>query len=127
MQKDMKQVRRKLKMSRLLHSYERNLDQEQAKDYNHMVQQNKEFQKRRDQNNWQDEVLGTQPLDEFDLSPALESLCYIEEELEASPFTWSEPLIESFSHDLRQIKFHNKLLKNKWSSEAYLLEKIAKD
>ena len=101
MQKDMKQVRRKLKMSRLLHSYEKNLDQEQAKDYNHMVQQNKEFQKRRDQNNWQDEVLGTQPLDEFDLSPALESLCYIEEELEASPFTWSEPLIESFSHDLR--------------------------
>ena len=114
-------------MSKLLNNYEKNLDHEQARDYNNMIRQNREFQKRRDKNAWKDEVLGPQPIYELNLSPALESLIYIEEELEASPFTWSEPLIESFSQDLRSMKFHNKLLKNKWSNEAYLLERVAKD
>ena len=57
----------------------------------------------------------------------MESLCYIEEELEQSPFTWSEPLIESFASGLKETDFHSKLLKNQWSNEVYMLEKVAKD
>ena len=99
-------------MRKLLQNYEKNLDHEQARDYYNMVKQNKEFTKMRDTNGWKDELLGPQAIYELGLSPALESLCYIEDELDQSPFTWSEPLIESFANSLKETDFHSKLLQN---------------
>ena len=36
-EKDIKKLRRKQKLSRLLYNYEKSLDQEQARDYHYMI------------------------------------------------------------------------------------------